>query len=174
MVDDVRTCWRCGVDFDGTPYLPGVPCEDCQFDVVEPDIGWLKPGVLKERMQEEYREHRRMLVKYFYDIGYDDAQSADILGLNSSVVSKIRKNDLNLPVQTQVRQDVYDPIGADATLKRRKAGSHPYDHDNQREAREAHARWRLEYGWPEEAAHWAMVDAQEAVEKAKEITNARV
>jgi hypothetical protein len=156
------TCWRCGVDFDGTEYLPGAPCEDCQYDVEEPEIGWLRPNGWKRLKEREYRAKRKELVRYFYDQGYADTQIAEKLGMDKSTVKRVRTDELKLPVHDTIKLDEYDPFLQDSLNKQSKTGRRTGG-DMIEAEREAHARWRLKYGWPEEAAYWAAKDAEEAI-----------
>lgn len=158
----MQTCWRCGITFDTTDFLPGAPCADCQWDVDEPELGWLSPNGMKKQMQRDYQEKRRELVKHYYDQGYGDRQIGERLKMNVNTVGDVRRDELKLPANPPKMVDNVDPIGHDQLLKQFDSGVAHGGIDAFEPTRAAHAKLRLKYGWPEEAAHWAAEDAKEA------------
>lgn len=86
-------CYRCGVEFDATPFRPGAPCIDCQEDIGgDWSNYWLKGGLPdpeKMRLREEdiRRLHKRAMT---------DPQIAAELGIHRTTVVKWRKR-LKLP-----------------------------------------------------------------------------
>lgn len=80
----MRECERCGIAFDGTPYLPDAPCYDCQG--YDPDGVWLRFDLLSDRVQQR----RNDLIKQLYYKRMSDSEIGDALGLVKSVVQRVR------------------------------------------------------------------------------------
>ena len=79
-------CWRCGVDFDPTPFIPGAPCRDCQ-DFEEPTNEWTKFDEVAQREVDRKNRH----VERLWKRRYSDGEIADALGISREVVRGVRK-----------------------------------------------------------------------------------
>lgn len=86
-------CYRCGVDFDASPYRPGAPCIDCQEDIGgDWRNHWLRGGVVTpEKMALREADIRRL-----HKRNMTDPQIAEELGIYTKTVLKWRKR-LELP-----------------------------------------------------------------------------
>jgi transposase len=73
-------CWRCGVDFDPTPYLPGAPCADCQLD--EPMYEWVKFDEVKRLEEERKARH----IKRLWARRYSDYEIGQVVGMARATV----------------------------------------------------------------------------------------
>ena len=81
-------CWRCGVEFDPTPFLPGAPCRDCQ-DFEEPTNEWTRFDEVKEREADRLIRHVTRLWKR----RYSDNEIAEALGTTRAVVVRVRRDE---------------------------------------------------------------------------------
>lgn len=82
---ELKTCWRCGVDFDPSPYIEGAPCPDCQLD--DAPLEWLP---LRDTMAL-YNERRDRLVTYFYKRRYSDVEIGAAIGMDATGVARVRR-----------------------------------------------------------------------------------
>lgn len=89
-----KTCYRCGVEFDASDYIPGAPCVDCQ-EVYSGE--WRKFNVVKA----DEAERRLKLVGELYHKKYSDRQIREALGLTEPQVRASRKI-LGLPGHTDL------------------------------------------------------------------------
>lgn len=75
-------CWRCGVDFDATPYQHGAPCPDCQEDFEGSFFSvWTQAGIDAAKERDVRRLHSE---------NYNDREIASLLGTNRNSIWKIR------------------------------------------------------------------------------------
>lgn len=88
MDGHLRTCWRCGVDFDPTPYIGDAPCADCQLEVPG---DWLIIKHSGGRITAEEYEHRAKRIKELHQEGLLDPEIAERMGLARSTISTWRK-----------------------------------------------------------------------------------
>lgn len=86
------TCWRCGVDFDGAPYLAGAPCPDCQeeFDGDFFSV-WTQAGIDAAKERDVRKLHAQ---------GMSDREIGDVVGVPRNSIFKIRKR-MGLPANAQ-------------------------------------------------------------------------
>lgn len=86
---DIRTCWRCGVDFDYGPYTNDAPCPDCQYDVEGDWVGGWNTN--RYDVYPELKQQRAALIRGLWNAGLNDEQAAKKLGISSSTVLRWRK-----------------------------------------------------------------------------------
>lgn len=93
-----KTCWRCGVDFDSTPFIGDAPCIDCQEDVPGE---WL---IIKQpkRLTKAQLAEREQRIRELHQEGLLDPEIAERLGIARSTVSTWRKR---LGLAPQYRPD---------------------------------------------------------------------
>lgn len=113
------TCWRCGVDYDPTPFIAGAPCEDCQLDVPGDWVAGGTSGYLAEEIAEIDREIARLKevrkeleenrIKFvdseitrMNKVGQLDSEIAKILGYKPATIAmRRRKLDLKAPYRPE-------------------------------------------------------------------------
>ena len=92
-MSEIRTCYRCGVDFDASLFIPDAPCEDCNLDVPGRWLrGWSK-GTTTEEKEADIRE--------LYAKHLSDPQIAKYLGISPQTVLRWR-HKLELPGYTDL------------------------------------------------------------------------
>jgi hypothetical protein len=112
------TCWRCGVDFDATAFLPAAPCPDCQLD--EPMYEWVRFEDVKASEDARKRRH----IERLYKRRYSDSEIAEAVGMSASHVNKIRR-ELGLPAHRFTGDEKWrDPEAVRAAISARKKGNH--------------------------------------------------
>lgn len=99
----LKTCYRCGVDFDPTPYIGDAPCPDCQLDVPG---DWLIIKQKGGRLTAEERERRTKRIKELHQEGLLDPEIAERMGLARNTVSTWRKK-LGLPAQRRPEKHMW-------------------------------------------------------------------
>lgn len=108
----MRTCWRCGVDFDAEKYVESAPCEDCQLDV---EGYWLK-GWSRGKQTPEENDRRASIIMAEWKLGLNDAMIAEKYGIHPSTVGDWRKK---LGLEPNWQTNRFDPIKeADRSSKR--------------------------------------------------------
>lgn len=81
-MSELSTCWRCGVDFDASDYLPDAPCADCQLDYPG---NWLKGGFRTKTNEEKAAD-----IRYYWKQELNDVQIAAKLGIHQQTVASWR------------------------------------------------------------------------------------
>jgi hypothetical protein len=115
---ELATCYRCGVDFDGTLFVPTAPCPDCQEDM--PDTNWFK-GWSRANLTPEVFAERSAQVKALYDKRLTDKQIAGALGISLSTATRWRRDKLNLPAHSWFPDEHWGP---DARERMREGAYH--------------------------------------------------
>lgn len=112
----MKTCERCGVAFDATPYLPDAPCPDCQG--YEPDGIWLK----FDRLIPLVEQRRDDLIKRMYYKRASDREIGRALGMPWRTVGSVRRR-LGIPGHQFSGDEKWgDPDAVRAAISERNRG----------------------------------------------------
>lgn len=110
-------CWRCGVDFDDTDYLQGVPCPDCQLE--DMSIEYRKLNVVAE-LEAKRRDE---LVREGWEDMQPDNRIGAAIGLATHQVRRVRVR-LGLEGHQFNGADLWD--NADEVRKKQSDGAKAY------------------------------------------------
>lgn len=111
--EGIRTCWRCGVEFDSTLYKQAAPCPDCQLDVPGQ---WLKKTGQRGRLSKAEGELRLAEIKRLNALDWLDTEIAEELDIDPSTVGQWRKRHGIPTVSTIARPERWQWKDAEAHL----------------------------------------------------------
>jgi hypothetical protein len=88
----VATCWRCGVEFDQSPFPKTYPCIDCQEELPPPPPGpFGRPQTPTKPLTPGLRAEREMAIWNLWKLNKNDQQIARELGISDVTVFRYRK-----------------------------------------------------------------------------------
>jgi hypothetical protein len=73
------------VDFDGSEFIDGSPCRDCQYE--EPPGEWIR----LDAAMAAYNERRERHLKRLYGMNYSDREIGEAVGMTEAGVRKWRE-----------------------------------------------------------------------------------